>query len=80
MQDLLSKGTKKGGVAAVIHETPYLQVFLAQHCDEFALVPNFNVNAAGFGFVSLLPPFFLTPSLCPLRTGKIDLYLITSLK
>ncbi|XP_020882835.1 glutamate receptor 2.3 [Arabidopsis lyrata subsp. lyrata] len=49
--ELLSKGTKKGGVAGAFLEIPYLRLFLGQFCNTYKMVEEpFNVD--GFGFVS----------------------------
>ncbi|CAH8263410.1 unnamed protein product [Arabidopsis lyrata] len=48
--ELLSKGTKKGGVAGAFLEIPYLRLFLGQFCNTYKMVEEpFNVD--GFGFV-----------------------------
>lgn len=51
--DALSKGSKSGGVAAVIDEVPYIKLFLAKHCKGYTMVgPIYKSD--GFGFVSTL--------------------------
>ncbi|OVA04240.1 Ionotropic glutamate receptor [Macleaya cordata] len=48
--DALSKGSQKGGVAAIFDEILYIKVFLSKYCDKYAMVgPTYNTN--GFGFV-----------------------------
>lgn len=48
--EALSKGNRNGGVSAIFHETPYLKLFLAQHCSGYTMVgPIFKT--AGFGYV-----------------------------
>ncbi|CAL9233868.1 unnamed protein product [Arabidopsis halleri] len=48
--ELLSKGTKKGGIAGAFLEVPYLRLFLGQFCNTYKMVEEpFNVD--GFGFV-----------------------------
>ena len=46
----LSKGSKNGGVSAIVHEIPYNKLFLAQHCTGYAMVGPIY-KTAGFGFV-----------------------------
>ena len=51
-REALLKGTRNGGVDAVIDELPYLKIFLAKYCSNFQIVgPTYQT--AGFGFVSL---------------------------
>ncbi|XP_062001244.1 glutamate receptor 2.1-like [Rosa rugosa] len=46
----LSKGTAKGGIAAVIHEAPYVKLFVANYCSKYTMIgPVFKAD--GFGFV-----------------------------
>ncbi|CAI9107266.1 OLC1v1006584C1 [Oldenlandia corymbosa var. corymbosa] len=47
--DALSRGSKKGGVDAIIDEIPYLKVFLAKYEDEYAMVAT-QSTTNGFGF------------------------------
>ncbi|XP_018483109.2 glutamate receptor 2.8 [Raphanus sativus] len=56
--DLLSKGTSKGGIAAAFDEVPYLKDIVSQYCPKYAMVePLFKTagfspsfKTAGFGF------------------------------
>ncbi|CAN7018334.1 unnamed protein product [Brassica oleracea var. botrytis] len=56
--DLLSKGTSKGGIAAAFDEVPYLKDIVSQYCSKYAMVePSFKTagfkpsfKTAGFGF------------------------------
>ncbi|KAJ0965671.1 hypothetical protein J5N97_026809 [Dioscorea zingiberensis] len=48
--EALSKGNQNGGVSAIIHEVPYIKLFLAQHCKKFTMVGPIY-KTAGFGFV-----------------------------
>ncbi|KAL0897377.1 hypothetical protein Bca101_081338 [Brassica carinata] len=56
--DLLSKGTSKGGIAAAFDEVPYLKDVVSQYCPKYAMVePSFkssgfkpSFKTAGFGF------------------------------
>lgn len=58
--EALSRGSRNGGVAAIVDELPYIRPFLAKHCSKYAIVgPTYK--AAGFGFVSpysQIPPSF----------------------
>ncbi|KAM2969059.1 hypothetical protein FF2_016217 [Malus domestica] len=48
--ELLTKGTAKGGIAAAIDETPNLRLFLAKYCSKYTIVgPIFKTS--GFAFV-----------------------------
>ncbi|KAL9841887.1 putative periplasmic binding protein-like I [Arabidopsis thaliana] len=48
--ELLSKGSKKGGVSAAFLEIPYLRIFLSNYCNTYKIVEvPFKVD--GFGFV-----------------------------
>ncbi|PIN03072.1 Glutamate-gated kainate-type ion channel receptor subunit GluR5 [Handroanthus impetiginosus] len=50
MDELLSKGSGNGGIAAAFHETPYIKLFLAKYCSKYMMVGPTN-KANGFGFV-----------------------------
>ncbi|KAJ0795904.1 putative periplasmic binding protein-like I [Helianthus annuus] len=50
LADALSKGSKKGGVDAVIEEIPYIKEFLAQYPFGYSVVVSEDVTN-GFGFV-----------------------------
>ena len=47
----LSKGSKNGGVAALVDEIPYIKLFLAEHCKGYTMVGPIY-KTAGFGYVS----------------------------
>lgn len=47
----LSMGSKNGGIAAYVHELPYIQLFLAKYGQEYTMLGPFY-RTAGFGFVS----------------------------
>ncbi|XP_012855810.1 PREDICTED: glutamate receptor 2.3-like [Erythranthe guttata] len=50
MDELLSKGSANGGIAAAFHEIPYIKMFLGKYCSKYMMVgPTYK--AAGFGFV-----------------------------
>ncbi|PHU14986.1 hypothetical protein BC332_16191 [Capsicum chinense] len=47
--DALSRGSKNGGVGAIVDELPYLRLFLNKYCRKYTMVgPSYK--AAGFGF------------------------------
>ncbi|XP_073044383.1 glutamate receptor 2.1-like [Primulina eburnea] len=50
MDQLLSKGSGNGGIAAAFHEIPYLEVFLSYYCSKYMMVDS-TYKANGFGFV-----------------------------
>ncbi|KAL7122372.1 hypothetical protein ACP275_01G041800 [Erythranthe tilingii] len=50
MDELLSKGSANGGIAAAFHEIPYINLFLGKYCSKYMMVgPTYK--AEGFGFV-----------------------------
>lgn len=48
--EALSKGSRNGGVSAMFHETPYIKLFLAQHCSGYTMVGPI-CKTAGFAYV-----------------------------
>lgn len=61
--ELLVKGSKNGGIAAALHEVPYMKLFLAKYCSKYTMVqPTYKSD--GFGFVSILSLFFTCYNLC----------------
>ncbi|KAL2903483.1 Glutamate receptor 2.7 [Bienertia sinuspersici] len=46
---LLSQGTEQGGIDAAIEETPFLKLFLTQHCNAYTIVASADMHADGFG-------------------------------
>jgi ionotropic glutamate receptor len=50
---LLSKGSADGGIAAAIIEIPYMKLFLAQYCSKYTMVESIY-KIDGFGFVRSL--------------------------
>lgn len=54
LHDLLSKGSRNGGIGAAFHEIPYIKLFLNKYCSKYTRVePVYKAN--GFGFVCNLP-------------------------
>jgi ionotropic glutamate receptor len=54
--ELLSKGSANGGIAATIDEIPYMRLFLGQYCSKYTMVASIY-KTGGFGFVSCLISF-----------------------
>ncbi|KAK9756621.1 hypothetical protein RND81_01G109900 [Saponaria officinalis] len=59
MLEMLSKGTSKGGVDAIVANAPHLKLLQSKHCDVFTTVPTTNLQATGFGFVHIFSQFWL---------------------
>ncbi|KAL5206282.1 hypothetical protein ABZP36_034491 [Zizania latifolia] len=52
----LIKGSQNGGIAAVIHEIPYIKIFLAKHCQGYTMVgPIYKSEGFGFAFPKRSP-------------------------
>ncbi|KAF3434905.1 hypothetical protein FNV43_RR21992 [Rhamnella rubrinervis] len=49
--DALSKGSKHGGISAIIDEIPYIKIFLAMYPGEYLMIKSMSTTN-GFGFVS----------------------------
>ncbi|KAK1569083.1 hypothetical protein Q3G72_032316 [Acer saccharum] len=47
----LSRGSKKGGVSAIIDEVPYLKIFLAKYSKDYSMIGPISLITNGFGFV-----------------------------
>ncbi|XVE78206.1 hypothetical protein DITRI_Ditri13aG0125900 [Diplodiscus trichospermus] len=48
----LSKGSKNGGVSAILDEISYIKIFLAEYSVDYSLVKSLSTTN-GFGFVSI---------------------------
>ena len=48
----LSKGTKNGGVSAILDEIPYIKIFLAEYSADYSLIKSLSTTN-GFAFVSI---------------------------
>ena len=57
--DGLSRGTKKGGVDAIVDEIPFIKDFLTQYPSGYYMTVS-EATTSGFGFVSLLTVACLT--------------------
>ena len=51
--ELLSKGSANGGIAAAFDDVPCMQVLLSQYCSKYTMVQSIY-KTDGFGFVSSL--------------------------
>ncbi|KAK7311928.1 hypothetical protein RJT34_10404 [Clitoria ternatea] len=50
LDELFSKGSENGGIAAAFDEIPYIRILLATYCSKYTMVdPTFKTD--GFGFV-----------------------------
>ncbi|KAI3473031.1 hypothetical protein Pfo_030114 [Paulownia fortunei] len=50
IDELFSKGSRNGGIAAAFDEIPYMKLFLAKYCSKYTVVgPTYKTD--GFGFV-----------------------------
>ncbi|XWS75982.1 hypothetical protein CRYUN_Cryun01aG0138100 [Craigia yunnanensis] len=48
---VLSKGSKNGGVSAIIDEIPYIKIFLAKYSAHYSMIGPIVPTTNGFGFV-----------------------------
>ncbi|XP_034890040.2 glutamate receptor 2.8 [Populus alba] len=49
--DLLSKGSGNGGIAAAFDEVPYTRLFLSKYCSKYAMIdPTFKTDGFAFAF------------------------------
>ncbi|KAL2462407.1 Glutamate receptor 2.7 [Forsythia ovata] len=59
--EALSKGSRNGGVAAIVDELPYIRSFLAKYCGKYTMVgPTYKTAGFGFAFPKgspLVPEF-----------------------
>ncbi|MCE3215992.1 hypothetical protein HAX54_004302, partial [Datura stramonium] len=59
--DALSRGSKNGGVGAIVDELPYLRLFLNKYCRKYIMVgPTYKTAGFGFAFPKgspLVPDF-----------------------
>ncbi|CAB4269248.1 unnamed protein product [Prunus armeniaca] len=50
--DALSRGSKNGGVSAIVDEVPYMKIFLAHYPTGYSMIkPESSTSTNGFGFV-----------------------------
>ncbi|GAB4849436.1 hypothetical protein Ancab_040179 [Ancistrocladus abbreviatus] len=50
LDEQLTNGSAKGGIAAVFDESPYMKLFLAKYCSKYTMVRTIQ-KTGGFGFV-----------------------------
>ncbi|KAH6754774.1 hypothetical protein C2S53_020226 [Perilla frutescens var. hirtella] len=48
--EALSKGSRNGGVAAIVDELPYIRLFLSKYCNKYTMISPIYPTS-GFGFV-----------------------------
>ncbi|KAG5601874.1 hypothetical protein H5410_033244 [Solanum commersonii] len=61
--DALSRGSKNGGVGAIVDELPYLRLFLNKYCRKYIMVgPTYKT--AGFGFTTYYQSFQMKNPRC----------------
>ena len=51
--DALTRGSKNGGVGAIIDEIPFIKIFLARYPGDYTMIAS-EPSTNGFGFVSIL--------------------------
>ncbi|KAL7140537.1 hypothetical protein ABFS83_09G125700 [Erythranthe nasuta] len=49
--EALSKGSRNGGVAAIVDELPYIRLFLSKYCHKYTMIgPTYKTSGFGFAF------------------------------
>ncbi|KAH6793347.1 hypothetical protein C2S52_003824 [Perilla frutescens var. hirtella] len=49
--EALSKGSRNGGVSAIVDEIPYIRLFLSKYCHKYTMIdPTFKTSGFGFAF------------------------------
>ncbi|XP_047958830.1 glutamate receptor 2.8-like, partial [Salvia hispanica] len=57
--EALSKGSKNGGVGAIIDELPYIRLLLSKYCDKYIMIgPPYPTSGLGFAFPKGSPLVF----------------------
>ncbi|XP_057770093.1 glutamate receptor 2.7-like [Salvia miltiorrhiza] len=72
----LSKGSRNGGVAAIVDEIPYIRLFLSKYCHKYTMIdPKHKTSGFGFAFKkgSPLVSDTSTAILNLIEDGKIDM-------
>ncbi|KAH6821813.1 hypothetical protein C2S53_008418 [Perilla frutescens var. hirtella] len=50
-EEALSRGSKNGGVSAIVDEIPYIKLFLSKHCHKYTMInPTYKTSGFGFAF------------------------------
>jgi ionotropic glutamate receptor len=73
----LSKGSKNGGISALVHEAPYIKLFLANYSKGYTMVGPIY-KSVGFAFVSSTTPT-TTFSFILLKNEKKKHYIVYTL-
>ncbi|XP_050366534.1 glutamate receptor 2.8-like [Argentina anserina] len=56
IDEALSKGTANGGIAAFVHGTPKMKLFLAKYCSKYSMIaPIFKTDGFAFAFPKRSP-------------------------
>ncbi|KAL6196320.1 hypothetical protein ACLB2K_031935 [Fragaria x ananassa] len=59
IHEALSNGSEKGGIAAIVHETPYMKLLVAKYCSKYTMIgPIFKTDGFGFAFPKRSPLVF----------------------
>ncbi|KAH6773306.1 hypothetical protein C2S51_011710 [Perilla frutescens var. frutescens] len=49
--EALSKGSRNGGVGAIVDELPYIRLFLSKYCHKYTMIgPTYRTSGFGFAF------------------------------
>ncbi|XP_042029533.1 glutamate receptor 2.7-like [Salvia splendens] len=49
--DALSRGSRDGGVGAIVDELPYIRLFLSKYCHKYTMIgPTYRTSGFGFAF------------------------------
>ncbi|KAL1538008.1 glutamate receptor 2.8-like isoform X2 [Salvia divinorum] len=49
--EALSKGSKKGGIGAIVDELPYIRLLLSKHCDKYTIIgPLYPTSGFAYAF------------------------------
>ncbi|KAL1537723.1 glutamate receptor 2.9-like [Salvia divinorum] len=74
--EALSKGSRHGGVAAIVDEIAYLRPFLSKYCHKYTMIDPKHIRTSGFAFAfrkgSPLVSDFSTAILSLKEDAKID--------
>ncbi|KAH6773305.1 hypothetical protein C2S51_011709 [Perilla frutescens var. frutescens] len=51
LEDALSRGSRNGGIGAIVDEIPYIRLFLSKNCHNFTMIdPTYKTSGFGFAF------------------------------
>ncbi|XP_042019763.1 glutamate receptor 2.8-like [Salvia splendens] len=70
--EALSKGSRNGGVDAIIDELPYIRLLLSKHCNKYTMIgPMYPTSGFGFAFPKGSPLVFdVSPEILRLKEDK----------